>query len=120
MPARIELKSAVRGVTPTSQSYDLAVVGAGICGLAHALAAARRGKRVVVVDRDAQANGASIRNFGFITVTGQQNGDCWRRARRSRDVWVEIASAAGIPVLQRGLLTIARRPEARGVLEQFL
>src|SRR5271154_3271458 len=100
--------------------FDVAIVGAGICGLAHALAAARRGKRVIVVDRDAQANGASVRNFGFITVTGQQNGDCWRRARRSRDVWVEIASAAGIPVLQRGLLMIARRPEARCVLEQFL
>ena len=70
-------------------TFDLAVVGAGICGLAHALAAARRGKRVVVIDRDAAANGASIRNFGFITVTGQQSGDCWRRAMRSRDVWAE-------------------------------
>ncbi len=34
-------------------------------------AAARLGKRVVVIDRDAQANGASVRNFGFVTVTGQ-------------------------------------------------
>jgi glycine/D-amino acid oxidase-like deaminating enzyme len=50
-----------------SQHYDVAIVGAGICGLAHALAAARLGKRVVVVDREAHANGASIRNFGFIT-----------------------------------------------------
>src|ERR1700688_3111707 len=108
------------GMTTISGRFDLAVVGAGILGLATALAAVRRGLRVIVVDRDAQANGASVRNFGFITVTGQQNGDCWRRARRSRDVWVEIASAAGIPVLQRGLLTIARRHEARRVLEQFL
>ena len=94
-------------------SYDLAVVGAGICGLAHALAAARREKRVVVINRDAQANGASVRNFGFVTVTGQQAGDCWRRAMRSRDVWVEVAAAAKIPIEQRGLLMIARRPEAR-------
>jgi FAD dependent oxidoreductase TIGR03364 len=100
--------------------FDVAIVGAGICGLAHALAAARRGKRVIVVDRDAQANGASVRNFGFITVTGQQSGDGWRRARRSRDVWVEIAAAAKIPILQRGLLVIGRRPEARAVLEEFL
>ena len=64
---------------PRSNSYDLAVVGSGICGLAHALAAARRGKRVIVLDRDAQANGASIRNFGFITVTGQEAGECWLR-----------------------------------------
>ncbi len=75
---------------------------------------------MVVVDRDLQANGASIRNFGFITITGQQAGDCWRRARRSRDVWAEVAEAARIPVLQRGLLMIARRSEARVVLEEFL
>ena len=103
-----------------SPSFDLAVVGAGICGLAHALAAARRGKRVVVLDRDAQANGASIRNFGFITVTGQQAGACWERAMRSRDVWLEVAEAARIPVLNRGLIAVARRPEARTVLEEFL
>ncbi|WP_375268643.1 FAD-dependent oxidoreductase, partial [Phenylobacterium sp.] len=50
--------------------YDLAVVGAGIVGLACALAAARRGRSGVVLDRDAQANGAAVRNFGFVTVTG--------------------------------------------------
>ena len=105
---------------PQSGSYDLAIVGAGICGLAHALAAARRGKRVIVIDRDAQANGASVRNFGFVTVTGQQGGDCWRRAIRSRDVWIEIATAARIPIIQRGLVMIARRREARAVLEEFL
>src|ERR1700727_3922497 len=106
------LNIAVQGVTPTSQSYDVAVVGAGICGLPHALAAARRGKRVVVIDRDAQANGASIRNFGFITVTGQQAGKCWRRAKRSRDVWDEIAPQADIEIVHQGLLVVARRPEA--------
>ncbi len=102
-----------------ARGFDLAVVGAGVCGLAHTLAAARRGKRVVVIDRDAQANGASVRNFGFITVTGQQAGACWARAMRSRDVWAEIAPKAGIPILQHGLLTVARRPEARAVLDAF-
>jgi D-hydroxyproline dehydrogenase subunit beta len=105
---------------PQFGPYDLAIVGAGICGLAHALAAAGRGKRIVVIDRDAQANGASVRNFGFVTVTGQQAGECWRRAMRSRDVWVEVAEAAKITILQRGLLMIARRREARAVLEEFL
>ena len=99
--------------------YDLAVVGAGILGLAHALAATRRGKRVVVIDRDAQANGASIRNFGFITVTGQQAGACWARAMRTRDIWAEVAPKAGIDILQRGLTVLAERPEALAVLEAF-
>jgi len=103
-----------------NQTFDLAVVGAGVVGLAHALAAARLGKRVVVVDRDAQANGASVRNFGFVTVTGQARGEVWRRARRSAQVWNEIAEPAGIAVLQRGLTLVARRPEARAVLKAFL
>jgi FAD dependent oxidoreductase TIGR03364 len=100
-------------------SYDLAVIGAGIVGLAHALAAARLGKRVIVIDRDAQANGASVRNFGFVTVSGQQQGQCWQRAMRSRDVWAEVAGAAGIAIAHAGLCVAARRPEARLVLEAF-
>jgi FAD dependent oxidoreductase TIGR03364 len=99
--------------------FDIAIVGAGIVGLAHALAAARLGKRVVVIDRDAAANGASIRNFGFITVTGQQAGTCWERAMRSRDVWAEVAPKAGIAIEHEGLCVAARRPEARRVLEAF-
>ncbi len=102
------------------RSFDLAVVGAGIVGLACALAATRRGRRVVVIDRDAQANGASIRNFGFVTVTGQARGEMWRRARRTRDVWAEVAEEADIAVLHSGLLMAARRPESVAVLEAFL
>jgi FAD dependent oxidoreductase TIGR03364 len=103
-----------------NKSYDIAIVGAGIVGLAHALAAARLGKRVIVIERNGRAVGASIRNFGFITVTGQERGDTWRRARRSRDVWVEIAPQAGIAVEHEGLLVTARRPESIAVLEAFL
>ncbi len=103
-----------------AERFDLAVVGAGILGLATALAGARRGLRVVVIDRDAQANGASVRNFGFITVSGQESGVMWARARRSRDVWSEVAQAAGIPVLQNGLWVTARRPEAVAVMEAFM
>ncbi len=99
--------------------YDCLIVGAGIIGLAHALAASRHGLRTAVLDRDAQAVGASVRNFGFITVTGQQEGTTWRRAMRSRDVWADVCTQANIPVLQRGLLVCARRPEALTVLEEF-
>ena len=72
-----------------------------------------------MIERDAQANGASIRNFGFVTVTGQQRGECWRRAMRSRDIWAEVAPAAGIRVEHRGLAVAVRRPEAVAVLEAF-
>ncbi|UUX48607.1 TIGR03364 family FAD-dependent oxidoreductase [Nisaea acidiphila] len=100
-------------------SYDLAIVGGGICGLASALAASKRGKKVVVIDRDAQSNGASVRNFGFVTVTGQKAGETWLRAARSAEIWRDIAPKAGIPVHHEGLLVTAQRPEAVDVLEEF-
>lgn len=103
-----------------ASSFDLAVVGGGILGMACALAGARLGLSVAVIDRDAQANGASIRNFGFITVTGQERGEMWRRAMRTRDVWDEVAPQAGIAILHRGLMVTARRPEAVEVLRAFL
>lgn len=106
--------------SPLSERVDLAVVGAGIVGLATALAAARRGLRVVVIDRDAQANGASVRNFGFVTVTGQERRSMWARARRSREVWREVAEAAGIDVVHSGLWMIVRRPESVDLLEAFM
>jgi FAD dependent oxidoreductase TIGR03364 len=102
-----------------ADAFDVAIIGAGVVGLAHALAAARSGRKVVVIDRDCQANGASIRNFGLITVTGQERGDLWRLARRSRDVWLEIAGPAGVLVESRGLAMLAQRPEAAAVLEAF-
>lgn len=79
------------------EKFDLAIVGAGIVGLAHALAAVRRGLNTIVIDRDT-----------------------WRRAMRSRDIWLEVAAPAGIDVLQRGVVVVARRPEARSVVEAFL
>src|ERR1700742_2540293 len=103
-----------------TERFDIAVVGAVIVGLAPALAAVRRGLRVIVIDRDAQSNGASVRNFGFITVSGQASGRMWDWARRSRDVWEEVAADAGIAITQRGLWMMVRRGESVRVLESFL
>lgn len=103
-----------------ARSYDVVVVGAGIVGLAAALAAVRRGMKVAVVERNARAIGASIRNFGFVTLSGQRTPDHWQRARRSRAVWQEVAAAAGIAVLQRGAWILAQRAEAAAVLEAFI
>ncbi|MBV2144444.1 TIGR03364 family FAD-dependent oxidoreductase [Falsochrobactrum sp. TDYN1] len=100
--------------------YDVAVVGGGIIGLAHAYVAAVRGKKVIVLDRDAQSNGASIRNFGFVTITGQAAGDCWSKARRAREIWEDIANAAGINIVQRGMLLAARYGPAETIIDEFL
>lgn len=103
-----------------AEQYDLIVIGAGIVGLAHALAASRLGLNVAVIDRDAQANGASIRNFGFVTVTGQDRKRVWSLARRSAAIWREVCPQAGIAVEQEGLLLVAQRPEAAAVIDAFM
>jgi FAD dependent oxidoreductase TIGR03364 len=99
---------------------DLIVVGSGIVGLACALVAVEQGLSVQVVERENFCVGASIRNFGFVTVTGQGSGASWRRARRSRDIWAHIAPQAGIPVEHTGLYVVAQRAEAQAVLQELL
>lgn len=102
-----------------SNPFDIAIVGAGIVGLAHAWMAARKGWRVVVLEKDRFCQGASVRNFGFVTITGQRAGDTWRRARASRDFWLEIAQSAHIDICHRGLLVVGQRQNAGIVLEAF-
>ncbi len=114
------MASLTDGGVSSGKSYDLAVVGAGILGLAHAYTAAKLGKSVVVIERDTRANGASIRNFGFITVTGQERHVVWPLARRCRDIWADIAPRAGIAIEHDGLLLNARYPESVDVLEAFM
>ncbi|MFM1849848.1 MAG: hypothetical protein RL446_687 [Pseudomonadota bacterium] len=105
--------------TGRQDGYDVVVVGAGIVGLACAWMATRRGLSVAVVEKDHRCIGASIRNFGFVTVTGQRAGKTWRRAMRSRDLWAELAPQANIAVLHQGLWVLAQRPAAWTVLEAF-
>ena len=104
----------------TDTHYDLVVVGSGIIGLASAYAAHQAGLRVAVVERHAQCIGASVRNFGFVTVTGQRRGEHWTRAMRTRNIWEQIAPKASIQVVHHGLYVLAQRPEAMDVLHAFL
>lgn len=100
--------------------FDIVIAGAGIVGLAHAWEARRRGYSVAVVERGAAATGASVRNFGFITVSGQAAGDTWRRARISSHVWRRIAPQAGIPIVHEGSWVVCQRPEAAAVAKAYM
>ena len=51
------------------------VVGAGVVGTLHAWHAVERGHEVVQIEREAEARGASLRNFGQIWVSGRAGGE---------------------------------------------
>jgi FAD dependent oxidoreductase TIGR03364 len=101
------------------QQFDVAVVGAGIVGLAHAYAAAKRGRSVVVYERDPAARGASIRNFGLVWPIGQPEGERLKIALRSREIWREVLDAAQLPYFSTGSLHLAHRDDEAAVAQQF-
>ncbi len=100
--------------------YDVAVVGAGILGLAIAYVAAKRGNKVVVFERSTKAMGASVRNFGLIWPIGQPSGAALNQALRTRTVWLQLAQEAGLPVEANGSLHLAYQEEEVAVLEEFM
>lgn len=98
---------------------DVAIVGAGILGLAHAYALARRGRSVAVYERSPQAEGASVRNFGMIWPVGQPAGQMHEMALRSRDLWVEVLDAARLPYFPTGSLHVVYGEDEAVVAREF-
>lgn len=98
---------------------DIAIVGAGIVGLAHAYAAAKRGYKVVLFERSERAIGASIRNFGLIWPIGQPSGKLYERALRSREIWLELSDKANLWCAENGSLHLAYNSDEYDVLQEY-
>ncbi|MFE0789044.1 TIGR03364 family FAD-dependent oxidoreductase [Streptomyces mutabilis] len=94
------------------------VVGAGVVGTMHAWHAVNRGHEVVQIERETEARGASLRNFGQIWVSGRAGGEELETALRARELWEEIG--ARVPALgfrPNGSLTPVRGYLERAVAE---
>lgn len=110
-------------------SWDVAIVGGGVCGLAAAWRARARGLTVTLVDRGPLAGATSAVAAGMIAPVSEadpQEGalralglECARRWPSFAD---ELADVSGIEVGYRdsGTLIVARDPDGAAALEREL
>jgi D-hydroxyproline dehydrogenase subunit beta len=103
-----------------TKQFDDAVVGAGIMGLAHAYALAKRGRRVVVFERSPKAMGASVRNFGMLWPVGQPAGVPFQTALQSRTLWLRVLRESGLWHERTGSLHLAYHELEAAVLREFI
>ncbi len=90
-------------------------------GTMHAWQAVERGHEVIHLEREAEARGASVRNFGLVWVGGRAGGEELATALRARELWEGIG--ARVPELgfrPSGSLTVARTEAELAVAEQAL
>ena len=98
--------------------WDLIVVGAGILGTAHAYFAAKRGWRVLLVERGDWPTEASVRNFGTL-MAGSLLGEWRRRGHESIAIYRELAPLAGFDFFPCGSLYHVTTPVEAAVLQEF-
>src|SRR5689334_14935444 len=96
------------------------IVGGGILGTAHAFEAIARGHEVVHLERETEARGATVRNFGLIWVSGRSRSEL-AAAMRSRELWEKLGvEIPGIGFRPAGSMTLIRTPAELAVAEEVV
>jgi len=100
-------------------SWDLIVVGAGVLGSFHAYFGARRGWRVLLLERGDWPGEASVRNFGTLMAGAMAPGDWHRRGTESIALYRQLAEQVPLDFQAAGSLYPATTPTEAAVLEEF-
>ncbi|MBN3520039.1 TIGR03364 family FAD-dependent oxidoreductase [Algoriphagus lutimaris] len=103
-----------------SSTSSAIVIGAGIVGLSVTRALQAKGWKVTVIERHPQAQGASVRNFGMIWPIGQAQGPAYQRAKRAREIWIEMSQKAEFFAEKTGSLHLAYTDLEMQVVEEYV
>src|ERR1043165_4445784 len=102
-------------------SADVIVISGGIVGCSTALHLARRGRSVILLERDQAGIRASGVNFGGVRQHGRALAE-FPLSFRSRAIWADLASLIGTDgeFTITGHLRLARKEADITVLQQHL
>jgi FAD dependent oxidoreductase TIGR03364 len=94
------------------------IIGGGIVGTAHAFEAVQRGHHVTQLEREVEARGATVRNFGLVWVSGRAAFEL-DVALRARELWQDIGSRVpGVGFRPAGSVTLLRTPREVAVAQE--
>lgn len=83
------------------------------------MAALDAGYRVTVLERDAAASLASIRNFGHVGAS-VQSGELAELAQEALPIWRSLVERAGVEARRSGTLAVARSHAEEAVLHELV
>lgn len=99
--------------------YDLIVVGGGVMGTFCAYHALRKGKSVLLLEKDAQPYEASFRNFGQVVPSGQALDEWFDYGRKSLEIYGSIQAVTDISMVQKGSWYYASDEDELMLLEEI-
>ena len=101
---------------------DVVVIGAGISGCATAYNLARRGQKVVVLEKDDIAFEASGRTMAAVGLVGKHHADEFKLAQASMELWNGLSEELGadIELIKGGRLAIANTEEDAPLFQEMV
>jgi FAD dependent oxidoreductase TIGR03364 len=99
--------------------YDCIITGAGVLGSFHAYHAARKGLKVLLLEKDSQPAEATVRNFGMVIPSGMSQGKWQEYGWRSTEIYQDIQAKFDITVRKNGSVYIASDATEMTLLEEL-
>jgi D-hydroxyproline dehydrogenase subunit beta len=100
------------------QKFDLIVIGGGILGSFHAYHALNKGLRVLLLEKDVQAQGSTIQNFGQVVPSGLA-GKWFAYGQESLKIYTDLQSKFDLSVRKNGSVYIASDESELAVITEL-
>jgi glycine/D-amino acid oxidase-like deaminating enzyme len=101
------------------KKYDLIVIGGGVIGTFSAYHALKKGKTVLLLEKDSQPFEASFRNFGQAVPSGQSFNKWFDYGRKSLQIYKDLQSETNISLVPNGSWYLASDDQELTLLEEI-